>query len=512
MANLEVIFAQAGIYEVRLTVYQDGMPSVLPHTGIRQVVVFESREKASTGVVEIANLSGSVSGGGWSCSMRVRGDLSFLMNARELEGYIPVIIGCDTVYRVKQGGEPTWVEANIGPEWHVGRAWDDPFILFNGYIDSESISIDYDHSEATFSCRTPEMMLEAMQTHVVGFFGHKNDGLGVTFNDLVVGDVYSYMLKEKSNFADYHDVLMYYNSGYVPNGSSWSASYHGQSAGNGTYTLDSDQVPNMEYRDWTFNQGQYWSNIRDGAENQFEFAFCERDGAVSIYPDRNMWYPQVFLDTNTIESTYGASATSDLVPLRPRDTPIGTLAKQRNPLNANAPWNLSEWTGAPVSVPERMTVRAKLSGLPSYYKLVASLSFWNEEWGADYPKNATDPDAGLWLLSGNWVLVQGKYWSDQDKQKAWRNLWRFAARGYEAVRSRYVVEATFGLHTYWRLCDMVEVVYEDPQGRFELMPPAEGQPRRNWFEVQGITYNINLEQNTWRTTYQYSLVPAESCR
>ncbi len=514
MAYFIPLFAQPGIYVVELTVQYDFESYHGTHTGTRQVIVYQDRDTAAAGVVEIGNLSGGISQGGWGCSLRIRGDLSFILSARDVVGYIPVVLMVETYY--PNAGEMQQID--IGPNFHTGAIeLDDPRIIFNGYIDRASIEEDVDHAEVRFECRTADMLLGDLNTHVVGFFESSNDGKGITFNDLMVADVYRYMLQVKSNYADFHDIRLYHNWGLLP-WASHTVNYQGTTAGGGSYTIDNDLVPNNEYKDWTFNNGQYWSNLHDGADNQFEFCYVTREGTLMTVPDRNMWPPQVFYDTNSVNNWTGSAydgahyTLSDpdqpfsIVPIGPEDTPIATICAVKNPyallFSTGNVWDVDAWTGAPVHVPLRITAQERLGAVTSYYKIVGSLSFWAEEWGADYPQNATDPALGLWLNSGPWTLVQGKYWSDQDRDKAWRNIWRFAARGYQSARSRYTVEVAYGMHFYFRECDMVELVYADKAGRMIFAPPDNPLQRTNWFEVQGISYNINLDAQTWQTNYQ----------
>jgi hypothetical protein len=143
--------------------------------------------------------------------------------------------------------------------------------------------------------------------------------------------------------------------------------------------------------------------------------------------------------------------------------------------------------------PLEIRVNVQLSGGVSYYKIVASLSFWNEEWGADYPHG--QPKAA----SGRWVLESGRYYSNQDRNAAWEQLWRFAARGYAANNARYSIDVVYGLHTYWRLGDLVEVIYTDPQNRVSFVRNQTAP--QNYFEVIGITYETALETGMWRTSY-----------
>lgn len=133
-----------------------------------------------------------------------------------------------------------------------------------------------------------------------------------------------------------------------------------------------------------------------------------------------------------------------------------------------------------------------MTGSTSYYKITASLSYMNEEWGADYPYD------GPAAASGRWVLIQGKYYSDDDREVNWNNLWNFAARGYAAANARYTLRVMCGLHHYWRQGDIVEMIYQDPQGRVDFV---SGDPPENYFEVEQVTYELNTEQGHWKTVY-----------
>ena len=288
-----------------------------------------------------------------------------------------------------------WARRELGPNWQSGKYEDDPRIVFSGYLDKGSITQTHDDGSVTFACRTSDMILENMQSHTVGFFESAVDGSGMIFNDLVTHDVINFMLKEFSNFADWHDTRMFYNQ------------YAGPTANGGT--------PGIEYKDWTWNQGMYWSNIRDTAANEFYLAYVDQRSALHVVPDRNMWRADTFYH----------HPLSKVVPMVPENEPIAIVS---------AVPSLTE----PVCVPLEIRVSERLSTGVSYYKLVASLSFWNEEWGADYPHG--QPRAA----SGRWVLDSGRYYSNQDRSAAWTMLWEFAARGYAAINSRYSLEGSTG--------------------------------------------------------------------
>ncbi len=492
-----ILFKEPGIFEVELQVVNPYATSY--HTGRRQVIVYESRETAYDGIIEIGQISGSVSQGGWACSLRAVGDVSFFQNIQAIEGYVPVVIMVETLLEQVDvdltiaNGYPTpiWNTITNGPNWHIDDYRDDPRIIFSGYVDRASIQVNVETHDVRFECRTADVILEQMQTHTVGFFESASDGKGVTFNDLTLGDVIRYMLQEKSNFADYVDLRMYYNFGFV---------YDSE---------DNDQIPNMEYKDWTFNQGQYWSNIRDGANNEFSFAYAAPSGQIFIHPDRNYYHPQVWDNLNDRNQWNGVAWEGDTflgntiahVPIGPERTPLAIISDRQDLTGLIASLGVGPTSGAPIHVPLSIGVQERISAVPGYYKITGNLSFWNEEWGADYPQRATDASQGQWLLSGTWVLDQGRYWSDQDRDRAWANIWRFAARGYAAQRSRYRLEVRYGLHTYFRPGDLIEVVYVNNQARVRIIPPDEGQPNRNYFEIDSIAYAPDLNQQMWTTVY-----------
>jgi hypothetical protein len=433
-----------GIYEVSLKIYDENGRS---HTGTRQVIVFASREEAYDGVTQVTGLSGSNSSG-WSCSLVAKGDLSFLLNARGLDGYIPVVVYADFFYETSYG---VWERKELGPNWRAGDYRDDPRIIFSGYLQKESIRVGYDNSTVTFTARTADMILEQLQSGTYGFWDYVMDGSGLLCHDLQTHDVIRHMLQEHSNFADWHDLRC-----------AQDATDHGF-------------YPSLEYKDWTWNQGVFWSNVTDIAANQFEHAYVSNHGELFVTYDRNMW------NANMYERTYPmGSIDARQVRMGPENDPISIVSA-------------SPISDLPYIVPLDISVEGRLSQGVSYYKVIGSLSFHNEEWGADYPRGA--PRAA----SGRWVLDSGRYLSDDFREQFWNQIfWHWACRGYAAANARYDITITLGMHTYWRIQDIVELRYADPQGRVVF---AASSPHTNYFEVTSISYDINTEGGQWRTTY-----------
>jgi hypothetical protein len=450
-SRAQFIWNTPGIYEVSLSAGQadphepNNGVTTARHTGTRQVIIFPSREQAYSGIVDVSGVTGSIDQGGWSCSLRAKNTLDFLMDARTLQGYIPVIVYVDQWFEESYG---TWTRHEIGPNWQSGDNRDDPRILFSGYLNNASIVENHDDNSVTFQCRTADMILENMQSHTVGFFESAVDGSGMIFNDLMTHDVARFMLQEYSNFTQWHDTRFFYNQ----------------------YSYSGGTSPRIEYKDWTWNQGMYLSNIKDAAANEFYVAYVDNQSALHVVPDRNMWPPD----------TFEHATDSYCARLTPEGEPLSIVRREFV-------------DGEPTVVPLEVRISERLSTGISYYKIVASLSFWNEEWGADYPHG--QPLAA----SGKWELDQGRYYSNQDRDHAWQLLWEFVARGFAAKNARYAVELVFGQHLYWRLGDLIEVIFADRQQRVQF---ETGTPHTNYFEVVGISYDISMEQRQWRTTYQ----------
>jgi len=451
-------FPTPGIYIVSCKVEGTGGSEhpITSHTGTRQVIVYESREAAYAGIVQLSAISSGTEQGGASVQLTAKGDLSFLLAARNLDGYIPVVIYVDQYFETSYG---TWERKEIGANWRTGNYRDDPRIIFSGYIDSETIAITSDQTSATFSCRTADLILEQMQTSTWGFYESPKDGSGIIFNDLMTHDVIRHMLQEHTNFIDWHDTRFHYN--------------------NCDYPYPQGMMQGMEYRDWTFQQGMYWSNIRDTAANQFEQAFVDATSSIVIMPDRTMWDAHTNRRPETEDSTQKACFTHRYM----EDQPISVLTCDASLANA--------------AIPLDIHIQVRMSQAVSYYKLIGTLSYSNEEWGADYPYQTPLP------ASGRWVLVQGKYYSDDDRTLSWERMWAFAARGFAAANARYTISATFGLHTYWRLGDLVEVLLSDTTLKlaFQRTSGASSGANGNYFEVTNISYEPNLENLTWRTQY-----------
>ena len=438
-------WAAPGIYEVHLTVSDEQGRT---HTGKRQVIVYASRSEAFDGAVAVTGLSGSVDQGGWSCQLQMKGDLGFLLRARELDGYIPVVVYADIAYETSYG---VWERKALGPNWREGDYRDDPRILFSGYLDKETIQQSHDSSSATFTARTADLILEQMQSGTYGFFTHPRNGSGIIFNDLQTHDVLRHMFQEHSNFADWNDLRFSQDA------------------------TDMGFYPSLEYVDWTFSQGMYWSNARDTAQNQYEVSYVSNHGEVFITWDRNMWNPNMFERPRPM-----GAIDARQVRQGPEHDPISVVCTAPIP-------------DEPCAIPLDIQVSARLSQAISYYKIIGSLSFQNEEWGADYPPG------GPRAASGKWVLDQGRYISDDNREQMWNTiLWFWVVRGYAANNARYSVSLTFGIHTYWRLQDIVELIYEDPHGRVSFVRET---PHRNYFEVIGIAYDIQTDTSQWRTTY-----------
>lgn len=432
-AYCTLTFQQPGIYTVALTVGET-YDTLSDHTGYRQVIVFPDRETAYTDVHGISSLSGSVDGGGWTMSLSLYGDLSFFLSLVEIRGYIPVVVALDVSYETALD---TWENHRIGFQSHRNPVE----ILFNGYVKQGTIQINHDASVVTFQAQTPEMILQDMQSHTYGFFEHPKFGAGITFQDLVTHDIIRYMLQEKSNWIDWHDVGLYYMYSDPPEA-------------------------NIEFRDFTWSAGMYWANIRDIASNLYEKVYCDRFGRLYVVTDRTMWPRSTYVDYES------RSEKQPRAHLGRHPDPIVGIATQRTP-------------GSAVLVPTAITIHQKYTAVPAYVKIIASLSWWVEEWGADWPQGQPA------MHSGAWIRDAGHYFSDQSRDQAWENLWKLAARLYFSSASRVVVEVQFAtVMTYLRIGDLIVLTVSTDIHSF-----ANAE-----FEVTSLAHAI--QDGQWTTTIQ----------
>jgi hypothetical protein len=452
-ATALITFPVPGVYVVALRVR--GVGNTHTHTGYRQVIVYPSRLQAFDGLIGISSVTASASGGA-QVSLTLQSDMSFLLDIRNQLGYIPVVILAEYYFETAYG---VWERHELGPNWELGNYRDDPRILFSGYIDTETLQIGVDKTTISMTCRTADLILEQMQSGTWGFFESAYDGAGITFTHLMTHDVIRHMLQEHTNFIDWHDTRLQYNMQDVP--------------------FPDGQNLGMEYKDWTFQQGAYWSNIQDIAGNQFEVAFVDSRSTLVVMPDRNMWPPEI------------NQRPSDVDPGQP--SKYAHRYMEHQPLSVIGTTAHDGWL-----VPHQITVQRRRSQALSYYKIIATLSYSNEEWGADHPAGAPLP------ASGRWTLIQGRYYADTNRAAAWARLWNFACRGYASSNTHYTLEVSFALQPYWRIGDIVELIYEDPaQGlAFQRAGSESSGMNGNWFEVVSYSIDISLEETTWQTRYQ----------
>ena len=74
-------------------------------------MIYPSRDEAYDGVIGVSGISGSIEQGGWSCQLTAKGDLSFLLNARDLQEYIPISVHVDTYFEI---GFDSWERKKQG--------------------------------------------------------------------------------------------------------------------------------------------------------------------------------------------------------------------------------------------------------------------------------------------------------------------------------------------------------------------------------------------------------------
>jgi PKD repeat protein len=277
-------WASPGIYSVTLTVKDRAGTTT---SGTRQVMVYQDRASALPGMLSIAGPSGSLSNGGWQAQITtVNSQFSlFPPDALPVGTYQPIVIMCETRFELSPGN---WVYRTIGAngQFNPGSPYRDPRILFDGYVQVESIHQDVDKDTLSLTCVGLQMILNDASAHLVGYYNCayasvvnnipqscKTSSLGKGFQvgGLMTNDLVQSMLQYHSNVAKFHDLHMW--NSLIP-----CAPYIGGSA-NAYYT--------PQYSTLSINEGKLWQNLQEVTANEWAQVYCERDGSLRVGPQIN---------------------------------------------------------------------------------------------------------------------------------------------------------------------------------------------------------------------------------
>ena len=283
-SQLSTTWTSPGLYTMTLTVYdQQGNAT----TGVRQVMIYADRQHALPGVISLSGLSGSISNGGWQCQLTtVNGQVSlFPPDALAVGTYQPIVVLCETRYEVLPG---YWQAHTIGPHgsFSPGYPYQDPRVLFDGYIQNGTIHQDVDKDTLSFSCVGPQMILQESKTHQLGYYnsqytaihsgipqGMKTtpNGQGFLIGDLMTADIIHSILQTHCTIGLYHDIHVWSaNIPVAPYSATQSNAYY-----------------NLVYTSLSVNEGTIWSNIQDLTSNEWSQCYCEHDGSIRVGPQIN---------------------------------------------------------------------------------------------------------------------------------------------------------------------------------------------------------------------------------
>lgn len=283
-SQASITWNNPGIYTVTLQV-QDRFGNFT--SGTRQIMIYQDRDHALSGVISLSGLSGSLSSGGWQCQCTTLSGQFTLYNADSLQPgqYQPLVVLCETRYEVTPN---YWLAITLGPHGNFspGTPYMDPRIFFDGYVQSGTIHQDVDKDTLSFSCQGPQMILQEAKTHMLGYYnttyatyvkGNPTScklspiGAGFLVGGLMTIDVIHSLLQYHCNIGNFHDIHCWNsNIPTTPYLASSGTTYY-----------------NMTYSTLSVNEGTLWSNIQDLVTNDYAQVYCERDGGIRVGPQTN---------------------------------------------------------------------------------------------------------------------------------------------------------------------------------------------------------------------------------
>lgn len=284
-SQLSVTWAAPGIYTVSLSVADRAGTRT---QGTRQVMIYQDRDTALPGVLQVSGLSGSLSNGGWQMQVMTLSSQWTLSPPESLPPgtYQPVVVLAETSWEVQPG---LWVDRTIGPHglFNPGAPYIDPRILFDGYVQQGSIHQDPDKDTLSFTCVGPQAILQEAKTHQLGYYNcsytsidtngvpqglnPSTAGNGYQVGNLTSADIIHSLLQTHSTIAQFHDL-------HIWNANIPTAPFQ---SGNSVASY------NMIYTSLSVNEGTVWSNIGDIVANEWAQIYCERDGSIRVGPQTN---------------------------------------------------------------------------------------------------------------------------------------------------------------------------------------------------------------------------------
>lgn len=283
-AQMSYSWPAPGIYTVKLTVKDRAGTTV---TGVRQVMIYQNRELALPGMITLSGPSGSLANGGWQAQITTVNSQFTLFPPDSLPvgTYQPLVILCETRYEVFPD---QWAEVTIGPQgqFNPGSPYLDPRILFDGYVQTGTIQQDADKDTLSFTCMSPQLLLNEAQAHLVGYYncaytsvvqgvpqGCKTSPMGQGFQvgGLMTNDIVQSILQYHTNVCQYHDLHMW--NSLIP-----CAPF---------FANNPNAYFNPIFSTLSVNEGSLWQNLQDLTTNEWSQVYCEHDGSIRVGPQVN---------------------------------------------------------------------------------------------------------------------------------------------------------------------------------------------------------------------------------
>lgn len=284
-----IVFQDPGLYTVSLTVKDRFGGS---STGIRQIMIYQDRLSTPQAAASFTGITGSISGGGYTATLTSVNHLAPIPTPEALPigQFIPITVIAETFVETTPG---SWYPlAQSGP-WGIprpGNYYEDPSILFSGYVVSASAQQTVEQSVATYQLATADALLHRASIHNIGYYhttyatrdsatgiptSLKLDGTagkGQLVADLTSEDVYRSLVLDHSNFSTYHDVHI--TRDFLPTNPDGTAP-----------AFDSNlTLYQLTYTTLSANEGAIWDAMGTLAKNEFHSLWCERDSSLRIGP------------------------------------------------------------------------------------------------------------------------------------------------------------------------------------------------------------------------------------
>lgn len=558
-AQARLTFPSPGLYTVMLTVRDRFGVS---RTGVRQVMIYASRETAPLGIIGLTSLQASLGDGATTSVTVTRGAANshgwLLPDALPVGTYLPVSLLVETSYEVAPG---IWLPRTIGPQGDFvpGQPYDDPRVLFSGYVQTGTVSVDAQKDTVSFGLQTVDLVLKAANIHNVGYYNttYKTwttgqvptsvnpSPLGVHGSlvaDLTTEDLVHSLLGHHSDIGLTHDVFTW--SDLLAVSPPWTvAAAPGISGKLPGYT---PRVFAPTYSNITAVEGSIWDAIALAVSSEQGTISADRDGSIRVGPDLGTRGSDLMRIPTQYGRVYrgerydqrheiGAAAyflNQPYYPLflhgpnalpQPRDTPHQSDPRDLSGLlgppilchfsdtvspdpGPTPPSTLFGWTPWPQDLsvrPETYQITERYSDRVSFVKLVATVAGSDTFWAAWFPQD-TFSQAGLMktnLGAGGWEVENDLVLADVSSTIDGKAKSRSWALLWALARRRYLgMNLPYAVTLTggaWGFVRPGDAVHVSRQAG-AVGPTIRAEP----FLVSSLTYSFNLEAGQWTTSVQ----------